>query len=115
MYDIRAETYTKSDDFHYVKLEIDGVYISGIKVSESKKQPGTLWIQMPSYRLGQQWKRYIETENDSPLGQAMYRKIEELMAPKLLGSDIRHIDKTQDVVLVDIDVNEPIDLSDIPF
>lgn len=114
MYDIEASVYTQKNQFHYVKLEIDGVYISGIKVSESNKDPGTLWIQMPSYRVGRIWKRYIETSNDSKLGQAMYKAIEDTVGPQVLGES--HEDsKMNDDTVFEVDPNEEIDLDSIPF
>lgn len=118
MYDIQVETYKTKDQFHYVKVEIDGLYISGIKVSTSTKYPNSLWIQMPSYKQGPSWKRYIESRKDSVLGQAIYKAIETHMSPIVFGGG-EQMDNTprpasKDVVLEDIE-DGPIDLSEIPF
>ena len=58
---IRAEVYKKTDkDIYYVKVKILdlGMYICGITVRQSPKNPdGLLWVQMPYYG---QFKKYIE-------------------------------------------------------
>jgi hypothetical protein len=121
MYDIEVDFYTKVDQFHFAKVCIDGLYISGIKVSKSMRSPNQLWIQMPAYKKGKQWKRYIEAANDSPLAQKIYSAIEEKAKPLIMEEsvDIQHSDtlmpnRKADVVLDDIS-DEPIDLNDIPF
>lgn len=120
MHNVIASFYAKSGQFHYVKLEIDGVFISGIKVSASKKYEGQVWIQMPTYKQGKDWKRYIEIANDSPLGREIYERIEEIAKPRIFGEAGREEDgnsgkKSKDVIVEDFDENKPIDLSEIPF
>ena len=115
MYSISASIYTKAKGFHYVKVEIDGVFISGIKVSRSTKFPDQLWIQMPAYKQASKWKRYIEIANDSKLGQAIYDAIEQAAKPVIFGdTNPTPMQISQDVVLEDIE-DGPIDLSQIPF
>lgn len=115
MYNISASIYTKVKEFHYVKVEIDGVFISGIKVSRSAKFPDKLWIQMPAYKQGSKWKRYIEIANDSKFGQAIYDAIEQEAGSVIFGNESVTINHTsQDVVIEDID-DKPIDFSEIPF
>lgn len=112
---INATMYAQAKEFHYAKVEIDGVFISGIKVSRSMKFPDQLWIQMPAYKQGSKWKRYIEIANDSEFGQAIYDAIEQAASPKVLGiatTAANHV--SRDMVLEDID-DGPIDLSQIPF
>lgn len=113
MYSILASMYTQVQQFYYVKVEVDGLYISGIKVSVSKKYPNTLWIQMPSYKQGVKWKRYIESEKDSPLGQAIYKAIEDHMSPIIFGDATNTNQQSTDVVLDDID--SELNFDDIPF
>lgn len=47
---------------HYVKaLLFEDLYISGIQVKPSPRHPELgLWVQFPSYKSGEKWKRYIE-------------------------------------------------------
>lgn len=108
MYKIAVETYKTSGEFHYVKVSIDGLYVSGIKVSESRKYQGTLWIQMPSYRQGNKWKRYIETSNDSRLGNEIYKAIESYMSPIVLQKNVVNGSFGDGL-------EEPISLDGIPF
>lgn len=119
MIDISAEIYTTSNQFLYVKLCLDnGVYISGIKVSASIKYPNQVWIQMPAYRAGKGWKRYIEIAGDCKLGKEIYRVIEELTKPRLFGdkAELNSVDTGhKDVIITDIDESSPINLDDIPF
>lgn len=116
MISMSAEVYTSSNQFLYVKLIIDeGVYISGIKASVSISEPGQIWIQMPSYKLGNKWKRYIEISGNSEFGQRMYKTIEDVVRPKLLGKQDQSNNQARDVVVTDFDENEAIDLSDVPF
>jgi hypothetical protein len=66
--DIIAEVYHEANGVFYVKVEILGMYISGITVRNSPKFPEKgLWVQMPSYQSGATWKRYIEFSKQSPL------------------------------------------------
>lgn len=61
--DITAEVYYKDTvkDVWYAKILYGGIYISGIKVQHSHRDPdGPLWVQMPSYKTGDKWRRYIE-------------------------------------------------------
>lgn len=59
---VRAEVYKKADNgVYYVKIKILdlGMYISGITVRKSHKDPdGPLWVQMPYY--GPKFSKYIE-------------------------------------------------------
>jgi DNA-binding cell septation regulator SpoVG len=116
MYKIEAEIYTTADQFEYVKVNIDGVYISGIKVMDSIKHPGTLWIQMPSYKVKTKWRRYIESAKDSPLGAAMYKAIEDVVNAKLHpnGGASSNAPK-ESFVVTDKDLENEINLDDIPF
>lgn len=119
MIDINAEIYTTSNQFLYVKLCLDnGVYISGIKVSASTKYPDQVWIQMPAYKAGKGWKRYIEIAGECELGKEIYRVIEDLTKPRLFpGGVVPEPNNTspKDIVITDFDENEPINLDDIPF
>jgi len=118
MVDIKAEVYTSSGQFLYVKVTLDGgVYISGIKVKESTKFPGEVWTQMPTYKAGKEWKRYIEIAGSCKLGQAIYQAIEDVCRPRLFGDEdpsSSRRSQSKDVVIVDID-DGPINLDDIPF
>lgn len=112
---IHADIYTKAKGFHYVKVEIDGVFISGIKVSRSVKFPDQLWIQMPAYKQGSKWKRYIEIANDSEFGKAIYNAIEQAARPSIFGdTDPIPTRTSQDIIPEDIE-DIPIDFSKIPF
>lgn len=76
--DITAEVYHESKGIHYVKVIMLGLYISGITVRPSPKFPEKgLWVQMPSYKLGAIWKRYIEFDNESSLKDIMESKCRE--------------------------------------
>ena len=121
MYDIQVEFYTKVGQFHYAKVCIDGgVYISGIKVCPSTKYPNELWVQMPSYKAGKGWKRYIELKNDCLLAQKIYESIQDLGKIEILDAIkdkniVSRLESKQDNALVDFDDSKPIDFSAIPF
>lgn len=119
MVDVKAEVYTSSGLFLFVKVVLDnGIYVSGIKVKASTKYPGQVWTQMPSYRAGRSYKRYIEIAGDCELGQAIYKAIEDVCRPRLFD-DVTpvngEVSQKRDVVITDINENEPINFDDIPF
>lgn len=118
MIDIKAEVYTSSPPFLFVKVILDdGIYISGIKVKASTKFPGQVWTQMPSYKSGKGWKRYIEIAGDCKLGQEIYKAIEDVCRPRLFSENAQETSndsQSRDVVITDID-DGPINLDDIPF
>lgn len=119
MVDVKAEIYTSSSQFLFVKVILDGgMYISGIKVSVSTKYPDQIWIQMPSYKAGKGWKRYIEVAGDCKLGKEIYRVVEECTRERLFPAGMESVTsttKSKDVVLTDFDENQPPDFSEIPF
>jgi DNA-binding cell septation regulator SpoVG len=118
MVDVKADIYTTVGQFLYVKVTLDGgMYISGIKVKESAKFPGEVWTQMPSYKAGRNYKRYIEFAGSCELGQAIYQAIEDVCRPRLFSEETQSGSSrksTKDVVINDID-DSPISLDDIPF
>ena len=118
MVDVKAEVYTSSGQFLYVKVTLDGgMYISGIKVKESTKFPGEIWTQMPTYKAGNKWKRYIEIAGTCKLGQEIYQAIEAVCRPRLFddnAEESRDVSRQRDTVITDID-DRPINLDDIPF
>ena len=111
-YIVTAEQYTKKDKVHYVKVEIDGLYISGIRVQKSIKYDNRLWIQMPKYKAGKEWRAYVESENDSALGAAIYDAITELMDPVVFPESAGKATRQNRSRVAD---DTPVDLSDIPF
>jgi hypothetical protein len=66
--DITAEVYHQSNGVYYIKVELLGMYISGITARISPKFPEKgLWVQMPAYLMSGSWKKYIEFSKLSPL------------------------------------------------
>ena len=55
VYNFNAEKH-----IYYIKLELDGMYISGITVRKSFKNPDAWWVQMPTYSSGNKYGKYIE-------------------------------------------------------
>lgn len=60
---ITAEVYHEKDGVYYVKAHFVGMDISGITVRQSKKFE-ELWVQMPMYKVGTQFRRYIEFQKN---------------------------------------------------
>lgn len=59
---IYAEIYkiTKKNVYH-VKVHCNEITIAGIRVQDSINFRGSqLWVQMPSYKTGNNWHQYIE-------------------------------------------------------
>lgn len=60
---MRAEAYFEKDGVYYVKAKLWGMAISGITVRPSKKYD-ELWVQMPMFKAGGQFRRYVEFDKD---------------------------------------------------
>lgn len=60
---MRAEAYFEKDGVHYVKAKLWGMAISGITVRPSKKYD-ELWVQMPMFKAGGKFRRYVEFDKD---------------------------------------------------
>lgn len=76
--EITAEAYRFDDEkhVHYVKITFQGMTIAGITVKASKYESAPLWVQMPAYKSGPNWKHYIEFRN-SPLKDVIEEKCRE--------------------------------------
>lgn len=87
---IDAEVYKKDliRGITYVKLILDDMYISGITVRESLKNPGEIWIQMPSYRSKNgKYGKYIEFSNDSKIKKLLEQEIAKVVENDKLMED----------------------------
>jgi hypothetical protein len=60
---MRAEAYFEKDGVCYIKARLWGMAISGITVRPSKKFD-ELWVQMPMFKAGGQFRRYVEFDKD---------------------------------------------------
>lgn len=60
---IKAEVYFEKNGVYYVKARILGMAISGITVRDSKKFD-EMWVQMPMFKAGTQFRRYVEFDKD---------------------------------------------------
>jgi hypothetical protein len=49
-----------------VKFLEAGLYINGIRVQDSLKYPGELWVQLPAYKVGFRWQQPIECDKSAP-------------------------------------------------
>ena len=87
-------------EIYYVKLEIDGMYISGITVRKSLKNPSEWWVQMPTYSSGGKYGKYIEFDKQCPFRQVIEDKCIEAVEQY---SDPSEIDPSTNIDLDTID------------
>ncbi len=113
--DIQAWVYhVNSEGTYYVKLDIQGIYISDITVKISPKYPEKgLWVQMPSYRKGVSWKKIIEFNPDTSAKRGIETKA--LQAVEDYKNSNKHIEKDQ--VIDDIVPKEEFDkaFKELPY
>lgn len=109
---IEAEIYkqipTKSGLMYLAKVSfIDaGLYISGITIRKSPKEPNEWWVQLPAYSSGKGgYIKPFEADQSKPLWLALQEKV--LAALKQYVQE--------DEVVTDFDQDKPINLNDLPF
>ena len=108
---IEAEIYkqipTKSGPMYLAKISfIDiGLYISGITIRKSPKEPDEWWVQLPAYRGGNKWINPFEVDQSKPFWVILQDKVLATLKQYL----------QDDEVVTDFDTDKPINLDDIPF
>jgi hypothetical protein len=114
---VEAEVYKTTESngkpLYLVKIKLleIGVFIIGIRVSESPNRPEDgLWVQMPAMRVGK-WINIIECTSDSPFLEIVKRKAIEAVESCSGGKDSSPTIKDQVVP----DDGSPISLDHIPF
>lgn len=66
--DVKAEVYHTSNGISYAKVHLCGMAIVGIQVKKSVKYPERgLWVQMPAFKSGNDWRKYVEFDKDAEI------------------------------------------------
>lgn len=100
--DASTEVYIFNEmkNIYYIKLSIYGMYISGITVRKSFKNPSEWWVQMPTYSSGGKYGKYIEFDKQCPFRVIIEDKCIEAVEQY---SDATQIDPSTDIDLDEID------------
>lgn len=88
-----AEVYgfTRTGDFYQVKVSLPdiGTYITGIRVKDSIHSDKSPWVQMPSYKVNNDWHPTIEFSNSSPMRELIHKLALEAVSAHESGNNTK--------------------------